>query len=133
MHNVCRVAGERAIAELLPAYVRLTRDDYYRVRKACAESIVFMSKALPEDVRCESLAEVFDRFVADSSKYVRNAAFQQLGPFIATLPASSVSAELLGHFTSMANGTGDATIDNEMRLYCAFSFPAVLLTVGADR
>jgi len=54
--------------------------------------------------------------------------------FIASLPSRTVSEVILGHFCSMATSpTGDATVDAELRHYCAYSFPAVLQTIGVSR
>ena len=32
LHKICKVVGDAGIQRLLPAYVRLTKDDVYRVR-----------------------------------------------------------------------------------------------------
>lgn len=43
------------------------------------------------------------------------------------------SSKLLDHFCSLANvKTGDDNTDAEMRVYCAYSFPAVVLLLGPD-
>jgi serine/threonine-protein phosphatase 4 regulatory subunit 1 len=78
---------------------------------------------------------VLERFVADVSKWVRSAVFQQLGPFLATLPRAEITPELLQHYTGMigASANGNEPADDELRLFCAFSFPAVALTLGKDR
>lgn len=135
MHCACRVAGEPDTTErLLPAYIRLTKDDIYRVRKACAESLVYLSKAMSDDLRSHVLLEVFTRLSADNSKFVRQAALQQLGPFLSTLQPHEISNGLLELFASMAaSATGDTTVDNEIRLYCAFNLPGVLHTLGPRR
>lgn len=104
------------------------------MRKACAESLVEISKCVNADLRSHVLVEVFLRLSGDSSKFVRHSALQQLGPFLATLQGSEVSDELLRLFTSMASpSSGDAAVDNEIRLYCAFSLPGVALTIGKER
>jgi hypothetical protein len=73
--------------------------------------------------------------VSDVSKWVRSAVFQQLGPFLATLPRGEISPELLRHYTGMIGPLPNANepADDELRLFCAFSFPAVALTLGKDR
>lgn len=42
----------------MPAYIRLTKDDIYRVRKACAEALVDLSKAVSQELRSHVLLEV---------------------------------------------------------------------------
>jgi len=57
----------------------------YRVRKACAESLVEVSRVVAMDVRRGALVNVFKGLLEDNSKFVRNAAMQHLGQFIHTL------------------------------------------------
>lgn len=83
----------------------------------------------------EQLVQVLERFVTDVSKWVRSAAFQQLGPFLATLPQEHITPPLLRYYTSMAVSSEDSAepADDELKLFCAFSFPAVALTLGNER
>lgn len=41
LHKICKVVGDAGIQRLLPAYIRLTQDDVYRVRA----SVMVFSKA----------------------------------------------------------------------------------------
>jgi serine/threonine-protein phosphatase 4 regulatory subunit 1 len=66
------------IERLLPAFMRLSQDDIWGVRKACAESIVDMSKALESSIRASALTPVLLAFAGDASKWVRIAAYQQV-------------------------------------------------------
>jgi len=44
-----------------------------------------------------------------------------------------VKSRLLKHFVGLARiGTGDENTDAEMKVYCAYSFPAVLLLLGSE-
>ena len=45
-------------------------------------------------------------FPLQVSRWVRNAAFQHLGPLIATLSAAEVTPKLLQYYASMATGKG---------------------------
>ncbi|CAM9737733.1 unnamed protein product, partial [Pylaiella littoralis] len=134
LDKICKVVGEAGITRLLPAYVRLTKDDVYRVRKACTEALVEMSKAVGAEVSLRELTPVFLNLASDSSKLVRTGALQHLGRLISTLPGGSVSEDLVSYFTGTAvESMGDPVADAELRLYCAFSFPAVVVTIGPDR
>lgn len=134
-HNVCKVGGEHELFErLMPAFVRLSKDDMYRVRRACAESLSDISKFVSDDIRIGVLIEIFLRLTQDPSKLVKQSILQQSGMFIATLPPRAVTDVVLAQFCSMATGpTGDMQVDAELKHYCAYSFPAVLKTVGAGR
>jgi len=134
-HLICKVGGEHELLErLMPAFVRLSKDDMYRVRRACAESLFEISKNVSEDVRLGVLLEIFLRLAQDPSKLVKQSVLQQAGMFISTLPARALNDNILSHFSSMASSpTGDASVDIELKYYCAYSFPAVLERIGAKR
>lgn len=134
-HNICKVGGEHELLErLMPAFVRLSKDDMYRVRRACAESLAEIAKNVSEDVRLGVLVEIFLRLTHDPSKLVKQSVLQQSGVFIAALPSRAVSETILSQYCSMVfSPTGDMGVDNELRHICAYSFPAVLQVIGAER
>lgn len=134
-HNICKVGGEHELFErLMPAFVRLSKDDMYRVRRACADSLSEISKFVSNDIRVGVLVEIYLRLTQDASKLVKQSILQQSGMFISTLPPKSVNELILSHYCSMASGpTGDMSVDAELKHYCAFSFPAVLQTIGVGR
>lgn len=118
----------------MPAFVRLSKDDMYRVRRACAESLADIARNVSEDIRLGVLVEIFTRLTDDPSKLVKQSILQQSGVFIATLPARAVTDTILGQYCSMITSpTGDVSVDNELKQICAFSFPAVLSVVGAKK
>lgn len=130
---------------LLPAYLNLTEDDIWGVRKACAESLVAVSQSLDKNERGIQLIPIFQSFIEDSSKWVRMAAFQNLGPFISTLKPSSVPQSLITAFNSMGmneepatsvtklGSTGGDEAAADLAYYCAYSFPAVAEALGSER
>jgi serine/threonine-protein phosphatase 4 regulatory subunit 1 len=80
------------------------------------------------------LIPMFEAFVGDSSRWVRMAAFQSLGPFMASLETDQVTEELVDHFISMASSAssqlgGSGEVD--IKFHCAFNFPAVVSILGA--
>jgi serine/threonine-protein phosphatase 4 regulatory subunit 1 len=58
------------------------------------------------------------------------AAFQFLGPFIATYQGLEPNPLLIDTFINMLEQNKSAAPDNEVPFYCAFNFPAVLYTLG---
>lgn len=99
-HSICKVGGEHELLELvtehilpffriiimhalfnsrrlMPAFVRLSKDDVYRVRRACAESLCDISKCVNEDIRLGVLVEIFLRLTQDPSKLVKQSVLQQ--------------------------------------------------------
>ena len=135
MESVCSIGSEYELFErLMPAFVRLSKDEMYRVRRACADSLATISSTLSKDLREGVMIEIFLRLSQDPSKLVRQSVLLQAGKFISTLSSRAVNDYILGIFISLADSpTGDASIDNELKHECAFSFPAVLMTVGFDR
>lgn len=140
MDVVCRTAGPALANErLVPAFLRLTSDEIWGVRKACAESLVPVAKALDPAIRVQHLVPVVERFVEDPARWVRAAMYQHLGAFLATLHSSQIPKELLALFTGMRNladpksDTSTDVMVAHPAVYCAFSFPAVVLTLGKGR
>jgi serine/threonine-protein phosphatase 4 regulatory subunit 1 len=121
---------ELADAEVLPLYTALSKDEVWGVRKSCAESIVGISSALDDSKRGQ-LIPIFKSLSEDSTRWVRVAAYQQLGHFIHTMPRDSVNSMFLKMFTDMAFQSEGG--DSDFSEYCAFSFPAVAQVMGKDR
>ena len=78
------------------------------------------------------LIPIMEVFLNDSSRWVRNTAYEVLGPFIASLSSEQIEADLLKYFTSIPH-LSSAEADADCTNHCAFNFPAVLLTVGRER
>ena len=62
---------------------------------------------------------------------MRVAAYQQLGPLISTCEKGEVTPRLLKCFTDMAFQSESGN-DSDFAEYCAFSFPAVVQSVGKE-
>ncbi|KAG7401562.1 Serine/threonine-protein phosphatase 4 regulatory subunit 1 [Phytophthora boehmeriae] len=133
--NVCKTAGQELSRErLVPAFQRLAKDDIWGVRKTCAECMVSIALALAPSDRGPLLIPLFESFINDSSRWVRMAAYQSLGPFLAALEKDQITVELVDHFISMATtaatqlgGSGEVDI----KFHCAFNFPAIVSILGA--
>lgn len=134
MSNVCATSDETDIVErLLPSFVTLSEDSMHRVRRACAETMGEMAKATPLELRATVLKEILIRLANDTSTIVRVAAWQQLGPFIATLPKEFVSDDLVELFCLLVErNTGNTENDHQLRIHCAYNFPAVLQVLGVE-
>ncbi|XP_016396158.1 serine/threonine-protein phosphatase 4 regulatory subunit 1-like [Sinocyclocheilus rhinocerous] len=89
--DVCSVVGGEATEELLlPRFFQLCSDNVWGVRKACAECFMTVSSASSAEVRRSKLSSLFISLISDPSRWVRQAAFQSLGPFISTFASSSM-------------------------------------------
>nr|XP_033789955.1 serine/threonine-protein phosphatase 4 regulatory subunit 1 isoform X2 [Geotrypetes seraphini] len=91
--DICSVVGQEATEEmLLPRFFQLCSDNVWGVRKACAECFMAVSCATSQELRRTKLSTLFINLISDPSRWVRQAAFQSLGPFISTFanPSSSI-------------------------------------------
>lgn len=70
--------------ELVGFYHTLAEDQIWGVRKACAESMAAFSATLPVDLRYSRVTSWFTFLAEDQSRWVRSAAYKQLGKLIAT-------------------------------------------------
>jgi serine/threonine-protein phosphatase 4 regulatory subunit 1 len=130
--GLCAVLGQtQAEAHVLPIFLALCKDDIWSVRKACAEAIVRVSEGVTPAARVGQLVPALKALSQDQTRWVRVSAFQYLGQFLHTLRRDDVSTLLLKDFTSMAfQGEGG---DSDFAEYCAYSFPAVVQALGAER
>uniref|UniRef100_A0A8C4UAZ0 Protein phosphatase 4 regulatory subunit 1 n=1 Tax=Falco tinnunculus TaxID=100819 RepID=A0A8C4UAZ0_FALTI len=77
----------------LPRFFQLCSDNVWGVRKACAECFMAVSCATSQEVRRTKLSALFINLISDPSRWVRQAAFQSLGPFISTFANPSSSGQ----------------------------------------
>ncbi|XP_012373272.2 serine/threonine-protein phosphatase 4 regulatory subunit 1 [Octodon degus] len=92
--DICSVVGQQATEEmLLPRFFQLCSDNVWGVRKACAECFMAVSCATCQEVRRTKLSALFINLISDPSRWVRQAAFQSLGPFISTFANPSSSGQ----------------------------------------
>ncbi|XP_061851071.1 serine/threonine-protein phosphatase 4 regulatory subunit 1 isoform X8 [Colius striatus] len=92
--DICSVVGQQATEEmLLPRFFQLCSDNVWGVRKACAECFMAVSCATSQEVRRTKLSSLFINLISDPSRWVRQAAFQSLGPFISTFANPSSSGQ----------------------------------------
>uniref|UniRef100_A0A8C3TC62 Serine/threonine-protein phosphatase 4 regulatory subunit 1 n=1 Tax=Chelydra serpentina TaxID=8475 RepID=A0A8C3TC62_CHESE len=123
--DICSVVGQQATEEmLLPRFSQLCSDNVWGVRKACAECFMAVSCATSQEVRRTKLSTLFINLISDPSRWVRQAAFQSLGPFISTFANPSSS----GHFfkEEESKNTEDHRSAEEDRYgfswFCSFHF-----------
>nr|XP_055228823.1 serine/threonine-protein phosphatase 4 regulatory subunit 1-like isoform X2 [Gorilla gorilla gorilla] len=74
----------KAEAVSIPKFFELCSDAVWGMRKACAECFTAVSHSSSPEVRRTQLSPLFIRLVSDPCRWVRQAAFQSLGPFIST-------------------------------------------------
>uniref|UniRef100_A0A6I8SWA4 Serine/threonine-protein phosphatase 4 regulatory subunit 1 n=1 Tax=Xenopus tropicalis TaxID=8364 RepID=A0A6I8SWA4_XENTR len=92
--DICSVVGQEATEKmLLPRFFQLCYDNVWGVRKACAECFMAVSCATSQELRRTKLSALFINLISDPSRWVRQAAFQSLGPFISTFANPSSSGQ----------------------------------------
>nr|XP_018873055.3 serine/threonine-protein phosphatase 4 regulatory subunit 1-like isoform X1 [Gorilla gorilla gorilla] len=83
--DICHAVGQEATEKfLIPKFFELCSDAVWGMRKACAECFTAVSHSSSPEVRRTQLSPLFIRLVSDPCRWVRQAAFQSLGPFIST-------------------------------------------------
>nr|XP_054111470.1 putative serine/threonine-protein phosphatase 4 regulatory subunit 1-like isoform X2 [Callithrix jacchus] len=81
----CHAVGQEATEKfLIPKFFELCSDSVWGMRKACAECFTAVSRSSSPEVRRTRLSLLFIRLVSDPCRWVHQAAFQSLGPFICT-------------------------------------------------
>uniref|UniRef100_A0A096NNH9 Putative WW-binding domain-containing protein n=1 Tax=Papio anubis TaxID=9555 RepID=A0A096NNH9_PAPAN len=82
----CELCGDGKLFQVrkIPKFFELCSDAVWGMRKACAECFTAVSHSSSPGVRRTQLSPLFIRLVSDPCRWVRQAAFQSLGPFIST-------------------------------------------------
>ncbi|KAG8430682.1 hypothetical protein GDO86_020166, partial [Hymenochirus boettgeri] len=90
--DVCNAVGQEATEKfLIPKFLELCSDSAWGMRKVCAECFMAVSYTTSSEVRRTNLSPLFINLISDPCRWVRQTAFQSLGPFISTFanPASA--------------------------------------------
>ncbi|XP_053098574.1 serine/threonine-protein phosphatase 4 regulatory subunit 1-like isoform X2 [Hemicordylus capensis] len=83
--DICNAVGQDATEKnLIPKFFELCSDSVWGMRKACAECFMAVSYTISPEVRRSKLSPLFISLISDPCRWVRQAAFQSLGPFIST-------------------------------------------------
>uniref|UniRef100_A0A8C6VE13 Phosphatase 2A Regulatory Subunit A helical domain-containing protein n=1 Tax=Naja naja TaxID=35670 RepID=A0A8C6VE13_NAJNA len=83
--DICSAVGQEATENnLIPKFFELCSDNIWGMRKACAECFMAVSCTVSPEVRRTKLSPLFIGLISDPCRWVRQAAFQSLGPFIST-------------------------------------------------
>ncbi|XP_058990786.1 serine/threonine-protein phosphatase 4 regulatory subunit 1-like isoform X1 [Mustela lutreola] len=83
--DICHAVGQEATEKfLIPKFFELCSDSVWGMRKACAECFMAVSYSVSPEVRRAQLSPLFIKLISDPCRWVRQAAFQSLGPFIST-------------------------------------------------
>ncbi|KFR10133.1 Serine/threonine-protein phosphatase 4 regulatory subunit 1, partial [Opisthocomus hoazin] len=90
--DICNAVGQEATERLLiPKFFELCSDSVWGMRKACAECFMAVSYTTSPEVRRSKLSPLFISLISDTCRWVRQAAFQSLGPFISTFANPSTA------------------------------------------
>lgn len=115
--DFCSVVGTQPTEEVLVSkFVCLCEDGVWGVRKACAEVFMGVSCACSLNTRKNKLSPVFVSLLTDQSRWVRVAAFQNLGPFISTFADASVTGLHYNEDGVLVIGTPQDPITNHQEL-----------------
>ncbi|XP_056403609.1 serine/threonine-protein phosphatase 4 regulatory subunit 1-like isoform X2 [Hyla sarda] len=83
--DVCNAVGQEATEKyLIPKFLELCSDSAWGMRKVCAECFMAVSYTTSSEVRRTKLSPLFINLISDPCRWVRQTAFQSLGPFIST-------------------------------------------------
>mmetsp|Transcript_13040 Transcript_13040/g.24294 ORF Transcript_13040/g.24294 Transcript_13040/m.24294 type:complete len:445 (-) Transcript_13040:1672-3006(-) len=117
---------ESFISRLAPVYLKFCNDSIWSIRKAAIEGLSEILKVSSESLKTE-LIEVMKKGLKDKSRWVKLTAQQQLGPFIVEL-GKGVEDEILQAYLKLSASDSES----ELKSSCAFYFPGVLVTLGAE-
>ncbi|KAI8336174.1 armadillo-type protein [Chlamydoabsidia padenii] len=135
---------DTALNRLLPLYLEFSRDTIWHVRRSCVLTLPLLCGVLPDETKIKIATEGVEIFKNDVSRIVRNTLVEVIGELIAKfLPEDwetsgrpgKVPDTLLEFFLSLGssgNSNQMFKMETDRTIICAYNFPAVVLTVGAD-
>ncbi|KAI9499520.1 armadillo-type protein [Zychaea mexicana] len=133
-----------AMDRLMPLYLNYSRDTIWHVRRSCVLTLPLLCGVLPDDVKNRIAVEGVKLFKNDVSRNVRNTLAEIIGELIAkflpedwetTGKPGKVPEPLLEFFLSLgpsASPNQMYKLETDRAIICAYNFPAVVLTAGAD-
>ncbi|KAM3581457.1 hypothetical protein VKS41_006283 [Umbelopsis sp. WA50703] len=133
------------VDKLLPMYFAFSKDSIWHVRRSCALSLPMICGVLPTDLKRHLATQALETYRNDVSRNVRNALWDIIGELISKfLPSDwetsglpgDVPDPLIDFFLSLGSSEGGSQIykmEADRTAICAFNFPAVVLTAGADK
>lgn len=98
--NMCQAVSETCFKnKLIPVYqkysinklFRLSKDSLWIVRKAAVDILPNIAELCDDETKSTVLLDIFKNFTNDSQKFVKNAAIEILGKFIALLNREMLS------------------------------------------
>lgn len=95
------VSSDHFLGALLPVFKKLCTDHIWGVRRQAVEVLPEICKLAPDSIKNNALLDIFKKFTQDSSKWVKQAATQFLGPFIVCYQGLNPSPELLLFYIKM--------------------------------
>uniref|UniRef100_A0A8C0H478 Putative WW-binding domain-containing protein n=1 Tax=Chelonoidis abingdonii TaxID=106734 RepID=A0A8C0H478_CHEAB len=104
--DICNAVGQEATERfLIPKFFELCSDSVWGMRKACAECFMAVSYTTSPEVRRSKLSPLFISLISDPCRWVRQAAFQSLGPFISTFANPSSAGLYIREDGTLTEGT----------------------------
>ncbi|RCH88951.1 Serine/threonine-protein phosphatase 4 regulatory subunit 1, partial [Rhizopus stolonifer] len=145
--NLALVLDTDVVEErLLPLYQQFSEDQIWHVRKSCVLALPSLCSVLSEVKKNQLTITSVETFRNDVSRSVRNTLADIVGELIArflppdwerTHQAGQIPGPLLSYFLSLGahtnnSGTGMLKLEVDRPFICAYNFPAVVLTAGAE-
>ncbi|ORX50959.1 ARM repeat-containing protein [Hesseltinella vesiculosa] len=133
-----------ALDRLLPLYSAYTRDSIWHVRCSCLLTLPLLCGVLDDETKAQLAVEAVEMFKNDVSRNVRNTLAEVIGELITkflpddwetTGTPGKVPEPLLEFFLSLgasSNSNQMFKLETDRALICAYNFPAVVVTAGAD-
>ena len=128
--KICEAVSTDFFAKkLFPIYQKLADDKYWPVREASVKIITDISHICGQEIRETYLVEIYIKYCKDASEFVKHAAAHQIGKFIFSLKGSKIEPFLIQRYISLCPKKG---AEEQLCYHCAYTFPAVLLTLGKE-
>ncbi|KAI9363798.1 armadillo-type protein [Pilaira anomala] len=144
--SIAQVVEQKVVEErLLPLFKQFSEDQIWHVRRSCVLTLPKLCGVLSEESKTEITVTSVETFRNDISRNVRNAMADIVGELVSkflpkgweeTGQPGKMPEQLLQYFLSLGSNVNNSNqmlkLEIDRTFICAYNFPAVVLTAGAD-
>jgi hypothetical protein len=133
MAKICSLIDKEVIMrKFAPEFKRLSQDQNWQVRLNFVEKLVVLAENLPVDKRNGALGEILFQLLNDKTRWVKEAALQQLGHYLAILDNKNKNDKLFEEYLKIPKSISKLTKEPQTKicLSVAETLPKIIEAQG---
>lgn len=131
--KICALLDKEVILrKFAPEFKRLSQDQNWQVRLNFVEKLVILAESLPIEKRNTALGEILFQLLNDKTRWVKEAALQQLGHYLAILDNKNKNDKLFEEYLKIPKSIAKFTKEPQTKicLSVAETLPKIIEAQG---